>query len=213
MSIIASLLLILIINSIYKRYMPVYGIPQIDFGKIYGDTDVSLLDVRDNQAAHRSPVEGAVNIPYAYLRRNHGEMENKEIYLMASTMMDINLSARFLIKKGFNVNGYYIKPQSKKTMKNAGLKKERYSMEYTEQMKNRMKRVEGQVKGILRMMEENKECKDLVVQMSAARNALDRAIGLVVSSNLEQCVRDQIEKGESTEDHIQEAVNLLVKSR
>ncbi|WP_164219204.1 metal-sensitive transcriptional regulator [Virgibacillus sp. YIM 98842] len=86
-------------------------------------------------------------------------------------------------------------------------------MEYTEQMKNRMKRVEGQVKGILRMMEENKECKDLVVQMSAARNALDRAIGLVVSSNLEQCVRDQIEKGESTEDHIQEAVNLLVKSR
>ncbi|GAB3800287.1 metal-sensitive transcriptional regulator [Virgibacillus kimchii] len=86
-------------------------------------------------------------------------------------------------------------------------------MEYTEQMKNRVKRVEGQVKGILRMMEEGKECKDLVVQMSAARNALDRAIGLVVSSNLEQCVRDQVEKGESTEDYIQEAVNLLVKSR
>jgi DNA-binding FrmR family transcriptional regulator len=86
-------------------------------------------------------------------------------------------------------------------------------MEYTPQMKNRMKRVEGQVKGILRMMEEEKECKELVGQMSAARNALDRAIGLVVSSNLEQCVRDQVEKGESTEDYIQEAVNLLVKSR
>jgi len=86
-------------------------------------------------------------------------------------------------------------------------------MEYTPQMKNRMKRVEGQVKGILRMMEEEKECKELVGQMSAARNALDRAIGLVVSSNLEQCVRDQGEKGESTEDYIQEAVNLLVKSR
>ncbi|GAE33175.1 MULTISPECIES: metal-sensitive transcriptional regulator [Halalkalibacter] len=86
-------------------------------------------------------------------------------------------------------------------------------MEYNDKMKNRVKRVEGQVRAILRMMEEGKDCKDLVVQMSAARNALDRTIGLVVSSNLEQCVREQIVKGEDTEALIQEAVNLLVKSR
>ncbi|MDT8862214.1 metal-sensitive transcriptional regulator [Alkalihalobacillus sp. MEB130] len=86
-------------------------------------------------------------------------------------------------------------------------------MEYNDKMKNRVKRVEGQVRAILRMMEEGKDCKDLVVQMSAARNALDRTIGLVVSTNLEQCVREQIEKGEETEAFIQEAVNLLVKSR
>ncbi|MBU9722594.1 MULTISPECIES: metal-sensitive transcriptional regulator [Bacillaceae] len=86
-------------------------------------------------------------------------------------------------------------------------------MKYNDQMKNRVKRIEGQVKAILRMMEEEKDCKDIVIQMSAARNALDRTLGLVVSSNLEQCVRDQIEKGEDTEPLIQEAVNLLVKSR
>ncbi|MED3648578.1 metal-sensitive transcriptional regulator [Halalkalibacterium halodurans] len=86
-------------------------------------------------------------------------------------------------------------------------------MEYNDKMKNRVKRVEGQVRAILRMMEEGKDCKELVVQMSAARNALDRAIGLVVSSNLERCVREQIVKGEDTEALIQEAVNLLVKSR
>ncbi|MCM3715895.1 metal-sensitive transcriptional regulator [Alkalihalobacillus oceani] len=86
-------------------------------------------------------------------------------------------------------------------------------MEYNDKMKNRVKRVEGQVRAILRMMEEGKDCKDLVVQMSAARNALDRTIGLVVSSNLEQCVREQIVKGEDTEALIQQAVNLLVKSR
>jgi DNA-binding FrmR family transcriptional regulator len=80
-------------------------------------------------------------------------------------------------------------------------------------MKNRVKRVEGQVKALLRMMEEEKDCKELVAQMSAARNALDRTIGLVVSTNLEQCVREQINKGEDTEVLIQEAVNLLVKSR
>ncbi|ARK30615.1 metal-sensitive transcriptional regulator [Halalkalibacter krulwichiae] len=86
-------------------------------------------------------------------------------------------------------------------------------MKYNDQMKNRVKRVEGQVRALLRMMEEEKDCKDLVAQMSAARNALDRTIGLVVSTNLEQCVRDQINKGEDTEELIQEAVNLLVKSR
>ncbi|WP_227939485.1 metal-sensitive transcriptional regulator [Alkalihalobacillus deserti] len=86
-------------------------------------------------------------------------------------------------------------------------------MKYNDQMKNRVKRVEGQVRALLRMMEEEKDCKDLVAQMSAARNALDRTIGLVVSTNLEQCVRDQIDKGEDTEVLIQEAVNLLVKSR
>lgn len=86
-------------------------------------------------------------------------------------------------------------------------------MEYNDQMKNRVKRIEGQVKAILRMMEEEKDCRDIVVQMSAARNAMDRAIGLVVSTNLEHCVRTQIEKGEGTEELIQEAVNLLVKSR
>lgn len=86
-------------------------------------------------------------------------------------------------------------------------------MKYNDQIKNRIKRIEGQVKGILRMMEEEKDCKDLVGQMSAARNALDRAIGVVVSENLEVCIRNQIEKGEDTEKFIQEAVTLLVKSR
>jgi DNA-binding FrmR family transcriptional regulator len=86
-------------------------------------------------------------------------------------------------------------------------------MEYNDQIKNRMKRIEGQVRGVLRMMDEGKDCKDLVGQMSAIRTALDRAIGVIVSSNLEECVRRQIEKGEDTEELIQQAVNLLVKSR
>lgn len=86
-------------------------------------------------------------------------------------------------------------------------------MEYDDKVKNRMRRIEGQVRGIIRMMEEEKDCKDLVVQMSAVRSALDRAIAVIVSSNLEACVREQIDKGESTDELIKEAVNLLVKSQ
>ncbi|OLO26138.1 cytoplasmic protein [Alkalihalophilus pseudofirmus] len=86
-------------------------------------------------------------------------------------------------------------------------------MNYNDQMKNRLKRVEGQIRAIVRMMEEQKDCKELVIQLSAARNALDRTLAVVVSANLEQCVREQINKGEDTEALIQEAVNMLVKSR
>ncbi|WP_018924791.1 metal-sensitive transcriptional regulator [Salsuginibacillus kocurii] len=86
-------------------------------------------------------------------------------------------------------------------------------MEYDDKMKNRMKRIEGQVRGVINMMEENKDCRDLVGQMSAVRNALDKAIGVIVSENLEHCVREQIENGENTDETIREAVELLVKSR
>ncbi|HHW39284.1 MAG TPA: metal-sensitive transcriptional regulator [Bacillales bacterium] len=86
-------------------------------------------------------------------------------------------------------------------------------MEYPQDMKNRLKRVEGQVRGILRMMEEDKECKEVITQLSAARSAIDRTIGYVVAKNLEQCIRAQANKGESAEDVINEAVQMIVKSR
>jgi len=87
-------------------------------------------------------------------------------------------------------------------------------MKYDDQMKNRVKRIEGQLRGILRMMEENKDCKEVITQLSAARTAIDRTIGVVVSSNLVECVQKAKETGErSTEELVKEAVNLLVKSR
>lgn len=86
-------------------------------------------------------------------------------------------------------------------------------MKYDDSVKNRMKRIEGQIRGLLKMMEEEKDCRDVVTQMSAARNALDRTAALIVSTNLEQCIREEKKDGESSEDLIKEAVSLLVKSR
>jgi DNA-binding FrmR family transcriptional regulator len=86
-------------------------------------------------------------------------------------------------------------------------------MEYNDQMKNRVKRMEGQLRGILKMMEEDKECKEVITQLSAVRSAVDRTIGVIVSSNLVECVREAEKNGEKTDEFIKEAVNLLVKSR
>jgi DNA-binding FrmR family transcriptional regulator len=63
------------------------------------------------------------------------------------------------------------------------------------------------------MMDENKDCKEVITQLSATRTAIDRTIGVIVSSNLVECVQKANERGESAEELVQEAVNLLVKSR
>ncbi|KAB2494220.1 metal-sensitive transcriptional regulator [Priestia endophytica] len=86
-------------------------------------------------------------------------------------------------------------------------------MEYNDQMKNRVKRMEGQLRGILKMMEEDKDCKEVITQLSAVRSAVDRTIGVIVSSNLVECVQEAEQNGVKTHDLIKEAVNLLVKSR
>jgi DNA-binding FrmR family transcriptional regulator len=85
-------------------------------------------------------------------------------------------------------------------------------MEYNDAMKNRVKRLEGQLRGVLKMMEEGKDCKDVITQLSASRSAIDRTIGLVVSSNLVECIQDTYDS-QDKEDSINEAVQLLVKSR
>ncbi|AFS71470.1 MULTISPECIES: metal-sensitive transcriptional regulator [Exiguobacterium] len=87
-------------------------------------------------------------------------------------------------------------------------------MDYDRKMKNRVSRIEGQLRGILRMMEEGQDCRDVITQLSATRSAIDRTIGVVVSSNLIECVKEAEKSGEGdTEELVKEAVNLLVKSR
>ena len=86
-------------------------------------------------------------------------------------------------------------------------------MEYTVGMINRIKRIDGQLHGISSLMEEGRDCREVVLQMAAARNALDKTIGLVVRAHLEHCVRQHVERGEGSEETIKEAINMFVKSR
>jgi len=53
---------------------------------------------------------------------------------------------------------------------------------------NRIKRAQGQLNGILRMLEEGRECEDVVPQLAAVSKALDRAGFAIVASGLQQCL-------------------------
>ncbi|MEM1503633.1 metal-sensitive transcriptional regulator [Domibacillus sp. 8LH] len=86
-------------------------------------------------------------------------------------------------------------------------------MVYDKRIENRLKRIEGQIRGVMNMMQEGKDCKEVVMQLSAVRSAIDRTMGVIVSTNLEQCIRENIEAGEGTDTLVKEAVELLVKSR
>ncbi|MFJ5565870.1 metal-sensitive transcriptional regulator [Lysinibacillus xylanilyticus] len=86
-------------------------------------------------------------------------------------------------------------------------------MAYGTKTANRVKRIEGQLRGVLRMMEEEKDCKDVITQLSAVRSAVDRTIGVIVSENLLECVTTAEGDTEKVNIVIQEAMDLVVKSR
>jgi len=53
---------------------------------------------------------------------------------------------------------------------------------------NRLKRAQGQLSGVVKMLEEGRECEDVVMQPAAVSRALDRAGFAVVASGLKQCM-------------------------
>lgn len=73
---------------------------------------------------------------------------------------------------------------------------------------NRLRRVEGQIAGIVRMLEEDRECAEVVTQLSAASRALHRAGFKVISSGLQQCW--QAEDSEETAASRQQLEKLFL---
>jgi DNA-binding FrmR family transcriptional regulator len=53
---------------------------------------------------------------------------------------------------------------------------------------NRLKRAQGQLAAVTRMLEEGRDCKDIVTQLAAVSKALDRAGFAIIATGLEQCL-------------------------
>lgn len=56
---------------------------------------------------------------------------------------------------------------------------------------NRLKRAQGQLSGVLRMLEEGRDCEDVVTQLAAVSRALDRAGFAIISTGLKQCLTEE----------------------
>lgn len=86
-------------------------------------------------------------------------------------------------------------------------------MEYTNSVRNRLRRIEGQIRGVLDMLDESRDCRDVVTQLTAIRGAVDKSIASIVASNLEHCIRRDMEAKGATDEAVREAIDLLVRSR
>jgi DNA-binding FrmR family transcriptional regulator len=54
---------------------------------------------------------------------------------------------------------------------------------------NRLRRAQGQLSAVIRMIEEGNDCTSVVTQLAAVSSALDRAGFAIIASSLEQCVK------------------------
>lgn len=74
---------------------------------------------------------------------------------------------------------------------------------------NRLKRIEGQIRGLEKMVEESAYCPDILVQASAANSALNSFSKELLASHLRTCVVNDIQEG--NEEVIDELVETLKK--
>lgn len=63
-------------------------------------------------------------------------------------------------------------------------------MEVRKDVQNRLRRIEGQVKGVEKMIESNANCKDILIQIAAIRSALNKVGGIVLENFAKDCVSD-----------------------
>ncbi|MGS0686794.1 metal-sensitive transcriptional regulator [Nakamurella sp. GG22] len=62
------------------------------------------------------------------------------------------------------------------------------SAETTATVVNRLRRVQGQIGGVLRMIEEGRDCQEIVTQVAAVSRAVDRAGFALIAAGLKQCL-------------------------
>lgn len=90
----------------------------------------------------------------------------------------------------------------------SGKKKDRSEKEYKD-LVNRLSRIEGQIRGIKRMLDEDCYCPDIMIQVSAANAALNSFNKVLLANHIRTCVADDIRNG--NDEVIDELVTTLGK--
>jgi len=85
--------------------------------------------------------------------------------------------------------------------------------EVQKRLENRLGRIQGQLEGIKRMLDERQSCDDILVQMAAAKKAMNSAAGQLLENHMETCVRDSVKHGDAAEalDRLKGALAQFLK--
>ncbi|MEY4756620.1 MAG: Copper-sensing transcriptional repressor CsoR [Pseudomonadota bacterium] len=85
-----------------------------------------------------------------------------------------------------------------------------YRQEHQKDMVNRLKRIEGQVRGLIDMIEGGRSCEDVATQMSATRKAMDKAFYRMMTCSLIEAVHDS-DTDEQAIQEVERSARLLEK--
>ena len=78
---------------------------------------------------------------------------------------------------------------------------------------NRLSRLEGQIRGVKKMIEEEVECEKIVGQLSACHSALEGATKLVVVHYFGECLEESRKRGEKEEEAFRRLLSLLLNTK
>ncbi len=78
-----------------------------------------------------------------------------------------------------------------------------------EKLQHRLRRIEGQVRGIQRMLDEDTYCVDVLTQLASIVSATERVALLVLKDHTEYCVRRSIENGDEADEKIEELLTAV----
>ena len=78
-----------------------------------------------------------------------------------------------------------------------------------------LKRIEGQIRGVQKMIDERKYCIDILTQIAAIKGALDRVEEVILRRHLEPCVQSAMVHGDETERNtkLDEIIQLIHRTR
>ena len=89
------------------------------------------------------------------------------------------------------------------------IKKTHRSVETKKNLTNRLNRINGQVNGVKKMIEEDSYCNDILIQLSAIKNSVQSLSNELLDSHLRTCITKGLQKGNL--DAVDEVVNLFKK--
>lgn len=74
----------------------------------------------------------------------------------------------------------------------------------------RLRRIEGQVKGIQKMVEEEKGCSDILIQVAAVRSAMNSVGGLILENYMKDCLKSYLD-GDVGDETLDSLVDIMIK--
>lgn len=77
----------------------------------------------------------------------------------------------------------------------------------------RLKRSEGQLRGIQKMIEEERDCADIITQLTAVRSSVERVIELMITENLTECLNHPLDDPEAQKERLEKAVQYFIKRK